>query len=123
MERATSIIDECRALVRFLGSYRWPLSDEKRLQEVMAEQFAAAAVAAAREVDLGNGDIIDFMIGGVGMEVKIKGSKRAIYRQCERYCAHDRVEALILATNVATGMPATINGKPVLVALLGKGWL
>jgi hypothetical protein len=63
------------------------------------------------------------MVGGVGMEVKIKGSKREMYRQCERYCLHERVSALILATNVATGMPATINGKPVFVALLSRGWL
>lgn len=94
MERAVSTIDECRALVRFLQSFRWPLSDEKRLQEVMAEQLAGGSIAAEREVHLGDGDIIDFMVGGTGIEVKIKGSKRAIYRQCERYCGHARVTSL-----------------------------
>lgn len=114
---------DVRGLVRFIGSRRWPLSDEKRLQATMAEEFAEAGIVAEREVHLGDGDIIDFMIGGVGIEVKIKGSKREMYRQCERYCSHEQLKSLILATNVATGMPVTINEKPILVAMLSRGWL
>ncbi len=114
---------EPREILHFLAVRRWPLTDEKRLQSDMATELAAAGIAAEREVRLGEGDIIDFIIGGIGMEVKIKGSKREMYRQCERYCRHERVSSLILATNVATGMPASINGKPVFVALLSRGWL
>lgn len=81
----------------------------------------AASIMARREVELVKGDIIDFMVGPIGVEVKIKGQRRAIYRQCERYCEHACVGSLVLATNVAMGMPETINGKPVFVASLGRG--
>ena len=76
-----------------------------------------------REVRLAPGDIVDFMIGGVAIEVKIGGRKRSIYDQCERYCEHERVEALVLATSVAMGFPPEIKGKPCYVASLGRGWL
>jgi hypothetical protein len=123
MKSAAETIEACRALVRFVESRRWPLSDEKRLQEIFTVELSATGIVAEREVNLGDGDIIDFMAGDVGVEVKIKGTKRGIYRQCERYCLHDRVTALVLVSNVAMGMPASINCKPVFIASLGKGWL
>jgi hypothetical protein len=110
-------------IVRFIESRRWPLSDEKRLQEYIWTEFIQLGVAADREVRLGDGDIIDFMIGDVGIEVKIKGRRMAIYRQCERYCGHTAVASLVLATSVAMGMPESVKGKPVAIASLGRGWL
>lgn len=107
-----------------LTKHRLPLSDEKILQAEMARVFAEAGLPYAREVTLGEGDIVDFMVGETtAVEVKIKGSKRAIFRQCERYCGHDRVAELVLATNVPMSLPPEICGKPVAVSLLGFGWL
>jgi hypothetical protein len=81
-------------------------------------------------VNLGDGDIVDFLVitevmplSGVAIEVKIKGSRRAIYRQIERYCRHDAVEEIVLATNVPMSLPATIGGKSAYVANLSRGWL
>lgn len=110
-------------VVRHLERWRLPLSDEKALQRAIASQFAAIGVPVDREVDLGDGDIIDLMIGHVGIEVKIKGQRRAIYRQCVRYCKHREIGSFVLATNAAMGMPAALSGKRVLVAHLGKAWL
>lgn len=110
-------------IIRLIHTRRWPLTGEKALQAKVADEMALAGIAAEREVDLGNGDIIDFMIGEIGLELKIKGQRRAIYRQCERYCGHDRVATLVLATNAAMGLPAWIAGKPVHVASLARGWL
>lgn len=106
-----------------LTKHRLPLSDEKILQAEMAAVFEAAGIGFRREVRLGDGDIVDFMVGGCAVEVKIKGGKRSIYRQCERYCGHPEVSELVLATNVPMSLPAEICGKPVAVALLGLGWL
>lgn len=110
-------------LVQFIQARRFPLTSEKPLQAAIAGEFAAAGIQYEREVDLGGGDIIDFMVGGVGIEVKIKGQRRAIYYQCARYCEHAEVQALVLATNAAMGMPEKVNGKPVFIANLGRGWL
>lgn len=112
-----------RELVRMLERWKLPLSDEKVLQASIGGCFDANGIAAEREVNLGNGDIIDFMVGRVGIEVKIRGQRRAIYRQCVRYCEHAELDGLVLATNAAMGMPEILSGKPVLIANLGKAWI
>ncbi|MEN5084281.1 hypothetical protein ABE438_17510 [Bosea sp. TWI1241] len=112
-----------RAIVRLIESLRLPLSDEKALQAALEPHLLKHCGLALRENNLGDGDIIDFLVDGVGVEIKIKGQRRAIFRQCQRYCAHDSIQALVLATNAAMGLPTTIAGKPVFVASLGRGWL
>jgi hypothetical protein len=123
MQRAAELVASCRALIRFIEARRWPLSDEKRLQETLSNELLAGGFVFEREALLVGVGIIDFMVMDVGVEVKIKGAKREIYRQCERYCGHERVHGLVLVSNVAMGMPAEINGKPIFIASLGKGWL
>lgn len=111
------------ALVKLLTGYRWTLSDEKKLQIEIAAELNAAKIEFRREVHLGPRYIVDFMVRDIAIEVKIKGARRAIFRQLERYCAYDAVGSIILATNVPMGLPDTINGKPVSIAALGRGWL
>lgn len=110
-------------IVKFIERHRWPLSSEKDLQEMFHAALVSAGVPARREVRLDEESIIDVMIGSVGVEMKIKGQRRAIYQQCERYCMIERVESLVLATAVSMGMPQVINCKPVMVASLSRGWL
>lgn len=112
-----------RRAVAFLQSRRWPLADEKVLQLRIAAELQDAGFDYEREVRLGPADVVDFMIDAVAIEVKIKGTKRNVYRQCVRYCSHARVGALVLATNYTLGFPPTINGKPCYVANLGRAWL
>lgn len=115
--------DTARAIVRLIETLRLPLSREKELQRALTPYLERFGLPVLREHHLIDGDIIDYLVGEVGIEIKIKGQRRAIYRQCERYCRHDAVQALVLATNAAMGLPATIAGKPVFVASLGRGWL
>lgn len=111
-------------IVSFLGSRRLPLSNEKALQIAIAHELECGGIPAEREVRLNPADVIDFMCcGSVGIEVKIKGSRREIYRQLERYAGGDQVAELILATNVPMGLPKTINGKPVSYLNLSRAWL
>jgi len=111
-------------IVQLLETIPLMLGDEKLLQAETATRLDSAGINYRREVRLSEHDIIDFMIeGGVAIEMKIKGGRHAIYRQCERYCMFDAVRTLVLATNVAMSLPAMINGKPTHVASLGRGWL
>ena len=112
-----------KQIVRVLAATRLDLSDEKSLQAEMARAFSAAMLPYQREVDLGCGDIVDFKIGAVAIEVKIKGGRQAIYRQCARYCNHTEVGALVLATAVPMSLPETIYAVPAFVVSLGEGWL
>jgi hypothetical protein len=73
--------------------YRYA-QDELRLQEEIATGLAAARVTFEREVVLAPGERIDFMVGHVGIEVKVAGSTHAVMRQLLRYTEHARVEAL-----------------------------
>ncbi len=113
-------------IVSFLECRRMPLRDEKRLQDMIETELRAAGVTFEREVRLDHPtgiDIIDFMIGGVGLEIKIRGQRRRIYDQVERYLFHDRVRALVLATSRSIGMPNRVNLKPVYIADLNRPWL
>lgn len=110
-------------IIRVLAGCRFPLSNEKLLQAAIQEEFDAHGVEHSREHRLSAADIPDFLIGRIVVEVKIKGSKRDIYAQVKRYADHDVVDELILATNVPTGMPTEINGKPVHVFNLARAWL
>jgi len=111
-------------IVDLLTSHRLTLSDEKALQEEMAAVFLKADLAFRREVRLSADDRVDFLVNeACAVEVKIKGSRRAIFRQLERYCEHDQVCELVLATNIPMGLPDDICGKPVAIANLARGWL
>ena len=111
-------------VVRFFQRRRFPLTDEKILQAKIEMELDVSNVDFEREVRLSSEDIIDFIIaGGIGVEVKIQGSKRAIYDQVARYCEHDRITSVVLLTSVAMGFPPEINGKSCYVASLGRGWL
>lgn len=113
LDTITFLLEHTRLLV----------ADEKGLQATIAERLDAAGITYEREHRLSPADVIDFISDRVGIEVKIKGGKRAILRQVERYAASDQIDAIILVTSVALGMPAEIAGKPVRVVSIGRAWL
>ena len=111
-------------IVAALLGARFSLAREKETQAEIASEFDRRGIAYDREVDLGGRNIIDFIVRpNTGIEVKIGGSKRNIYAQCERYCESKKLSSLILATNVAIGFPPEIAGIPCFVASLGRAWL
>lgn len=113
-------------IVKFLKTQRIPLENEKVLQAEIAQALIARfpAEMIEREQYLDPENVIDILVdGAIGIEIKIKGSKRDIHRQCARYCAFARIQVLILVTNVSLGFPEEINGKPCYVVKLGRAWL
>ena len=114
-------------LVNLLSKMIFPLSVEKDTQREIENCLLRDKIAFDREVflpGLSKSEKPDFVIGdGIVIEVKIKGTKADIYRQCERYCRHPRVTSLILMTNKAMGFPEEIFGKPCYVIDMSKAWL
>ncbi len=108
-----------------LRTARLASSNEAALQISIRDVLTAAKFDFEREKALGPRDRPDFLLAGgaIVLEAKARYPKKQIYRQLERYAAHDGVEVLILVTATAMGMPATINGKPVHVVSLGMGAL
>lgn len=111
-------------VIKAFSTHRLDFSSEEVLQGQVAQMLAETGIPFQREVRLSGEDRIDFLVeGGLGIEVKIKGSPHAIYRQCQRYCASAHIRALLLVTGRSMGLPDQINGKDCYVHLLGRSWL
>jgi activating signal cointegrator 1 len=106
-----------------LSNHRFDVSEEKPLQEQIAEVLMRNNIDFNREVNLSPHDRIDFLVGDLGIEVKIKGAPSEIFQQCRRYCANEQINELLLVTGRAMGFPGEIEGKPCYVVNLGRSWL
>ena len=99
----------------------YDLSDEKATQAQIEQLLSEFEVS--REHRLSQHHVVDFMIDGVAVEIKVKGQATAILRQCEKYCSFDEVKALVLVTGRSMGFPEELNGKPCYYISLSKGML
>jgi hypothetical protein len=108
-------------VVRIVSGRRYQTATEADLQEGLA--LVLAPHNPEREVVLGPHDRVDFLLWGVGVEVKIKGSTSALTRQLWRYAKHDRIRSLLVVTTRERHrlqLPSEIDGKPVrVVSLMG----
>ena len=84
---------------------------------------SAAGLPAVHEALLAPGCRIDYLVGGVGVEIK-KGrpDPAALRRQLDRYAACQGVEALVVLTERAVPLPARLHGKPVRGVALNRLW-
>lgn len=115
---------EIQELCALMKRARLDLSDEKRTQNDLAELFSSQGVEFKREVRLGPGEIVDFMVADIAIEVKMnRARKKSIFRQLERYAKSPDVAVLVLVTNIGMGLPEFIGGKPVYYISLGSAWL
>lgn len=110
-------------IIKLLSPVRLPVQDEKETQSAIENVLLSNSVNFEREYKLDGKNIPDFFIDGIAIEVKIKGSARPIYKQCERYCQFENVKELLLITNRSMGFPKEINGKPCYILNIGKAWL
>lgn len=110
-------------LIKVISSSRFSVDNEKNTQAEIERKIIESGIPYKREHHLDAINIPDFFIDGIAVEVKIKGTAKTIYRQCERYCKFDEVEKLVLVTNRSMGFPKEINGKPCYVINLGRAWL
>jgi hypothetical protein len=110
-------------IVSLLAKARLPLSDEKILQNEIEKLIKATGYDYGREIKMVIGTI-DFVVGeGVGIEVKIGGQKRKIWRQIGGYLEDPRIEHLIVAASTPLAFPQHSSGKPITVVSLAGAWL
>lgn len=86
-------------LVDLLESYRFSFRSERDLQDGVEGVLGAGGLEFEREVRLNARDRIDFMVGSIGLEVKIAGSATNLLRQLARYAEHERVDSLVVVTS------------------------
>lgn len=111
-------------IIRLLRAALIDLSNEKRAQADVEHVLDRAGVSFDREVRLSAVDIVDFMVGGLAVELKLKGArKKDVFRQLCRYARHPSVSALVLASNLSMGLPPQIEGKDAYFVKLGEAWL
>lgn len=103
-----------------LSSFHLPIYSEEALQEAIARVFDETGIRYEREVRLSERDRIDFMLGSLGIEVKIEGSVHQVTRQLQRYAQYDRVGSLLLVTSRSklSAVPRELSGKRVDVQVL-----
>lgn len=109
------------AVAAAIAGFHYRFSTEKELQEGIQHALDERGIAHDREVHLGPGDIVDFMVAGIAVEVKTKGSLAALTRQLHRYAQQEAVVSLMLVTslNRLGNLPSTMNGKRILVVPIG----
>lgn len=103
-----------------LGRYKFSHQCEEELQSAIASALTDSSVEFEREVELSKTDRIDFLVGTVGIEVKIKGSPTEVARQLNRYVQSPKIESLLLVTAKSShrGLPSSLNGKQIKVLYL-----
>lgn len=110
-------------IMSLLKGRRFDLHNEKALQNQIEQVLRLADIPPGREHRLSDDSIIDFLAISIGIEVKIKGTPKEIFKQCQRYCEFEQVQQLLLVTNKQIMLPAELNGKPTRTFNLGLAWL
>lgn len=124
--RAQTPADQAARIASLIQGIRINVTNEAMAQDGIHIALRHALPDIRREVRLSPEDRVDLMAGSVAIEVKVKSrqSRREILKQLERYAQHDEVEAIVLATAAAwPGNIAELNGKPLVIASLTRGWL
>jgi len=111
-------------LIGLIRATKIDLSSEKRAQADVERVLTDARIVFQREEPLTATDIVDFLVGGIALELKLRGArKKEVYRQLCRYARHPSVKTILLASNLSMGLPAQIEGKDAYFVKLGEAWL
>lgn len=109
---AEALAKEIAALLQ-VARFRAP-NEETTLQLEIADVLAKAGHTFTREAQLGPRERIDFLVGPIGIEVKIQGSASEVMRQLLRYAEYADVQVLILVTTRSQiVVPSELGGKPI----------
>ncbi|NTX08920.1 hypothetical protein [Myxococcus sp. CA040A] len=121
----TPVLEELGRLRSLILGHRFRCTGEAQLQAALEQVLTQACLSFRREVVLGDAGRIDFMVGHLGVEVKVDGSISAVTRQLLDYAEREEVHGLLLITTRShhDGLPALMRGKPVRVAVLRGGLL
>ena len=112
-----------RELRRLLVGYLFNFTSELELQDGIGDVLRNNRVKHEREAQLGPRDRIDFLVGSIGVEVKVGGGTAALIRQLHRYAQHETISELLVVTSRLRlrNIPAWLNGKRVEVLAFTPG--
>ena len=115
---------EAGAVLSALSALRIPPgASEMEMHARIAVALEAAGIVCVHEAKLAPRCRIDFLAGGIGIEVKCgKPSRRALLRQLGRYAGCEGVRALILVVERSANMPAHVGGKPCHCLSMNRLW-
>ena len=116
-----------RRLSVLLNSFAFRYTSESQLHEGIASVLDAEGIAYAREVVMDPNNRVDFLVeDAVAIEVKVGGSLAQALGQVNRYCAHGRVDGVLLAATPGWArqplprISGAFHGKPVELAWLRR---
>ena len=96
---------------------------ENDIHRMVAERLTQAGLSFTHEAKIGPGCRIDYLVDGVGIEIKKgKPDARALSQQLLRYARCEDVKAIIVLSQRAVTVPKTALGKPVRVIVLNQLW-
>ena len=112
------------AVLEALRAMRPPFAPhEADLHALVAQRLLSCGLNAVHEAPLGGGCRIDFLVDGVGVEIK-RGKPRpdVLLAQLTRYAQSERIQSLVVVSWQSVALPASIGGKRVYPLALGKLW-
>lgn len=119
----SSICERMEQLQRLLCAHAYRFNDEKDLQAGIEEVLQAAGIEYQREHQIDAHNRSDFVVDGIVLEVKIKGSLPVAARQCYRYQRLPDVRGvMLLATNswAKTSWLPEQDGTPLMMVKLRR---
>ena len=116
--------EEAARVVRAMETIRCSAAcSEEELHNQVAQAMARCGLEARHEVRLAPRCRIDFLCGGVGIEIKKSRPERAkLIAQLTRYAACEQVKALVVAAPRGVNLPREIGGKRVTMVALERLW-
>lgn len=96
---------------------------EEQLHAQVAQALAENGLEVRHEVRLAPRCRIDFMSGGIGIEIKKSRPERAkLIAQLTRYAACEQVCAIVVVAPRGVNLPKMIGGKRVTMVALERLW-
>jgi hypothetical protein len=101
------------------------LPSEDAYQESLGGFLEEIGIPHAREVRLTETDRVDFIVGSIAVELKVKCSAAELLRQLQRYAQSPQVEeilALSFTRSCLRMLPGRLSGKPVMSYCFGRSF-
>lgn len=96
---------------------------EMDIHRHVEDALAARNIGFIHEARLSKGCRIDYLAGGVGIEIKKgKPDKRRLLEQLTRYLAHDALQSIVVVSWHSVPVPAQIGGKRAELVVLSQLW-
>ena len=96
---------------------------EGELHELVKGALESAGFSPVHEARLGPRCRIDFLVEGIGIEIKkSRPNPSLLKRQLARYAQCEAVAALLVVAPRGVNLPKQIGGKPVTMLALERLW-